>query len=177
MSTSRHHNETAAQLLLVSPCFFLSPPRLFIMGCREVWCSPTEREKQKSEQVAQALLPTNWHREIVPSAGMGACTCQALLVCHGNSGCNKDRCCSGSEQEAAFIRRLFWHPVPHTLQSITVKCLITDVVIKPEELCLYIFSFSLPGITKCFIKPPIMLIFELGMPISSKMTSLQGLPS
>lgn len=31
----------------------------------------------------------------------------------------------------------FWHRVRHTLQSITVKGLITDVVIKPEELSLF----------------------------------------
>ena len=70
--------------------------------------------------------------------------------------------------------RLFWHCVRHTLQSITVKCLITDVVIKPEELRLY---FLLQGITKCLIKPPIPLMFDLGILMSSKMTSLQGLSS
>lgn len=49
-----------------------------------------------------------------------------------------------------------------------VKCLITDVVIKPEEHSLY-FSILFQRITKCLIKPLVVLILELVVPVSSKM--------
>lgn len=120
-------------------CSLLSSLYLFIKGCRWVWWSLKEKEKQKSEQVAQPCSKLNWQQEEVPSAGTGACACQALLVCHGNPGCNRGWCHSGSKRKAAFMGRLFWHRVRHTLQSIMVKCLITDVVIKPEGPCLYFF--------------------------------------
>lgn len=132
-----------------------------------------ERKRSQSKQ-PRPCFQLNWHQGKVPSAGTRACAHQAVIVGRGNPGCNRGCCHSGSERGAAFTGRLFWHRVRHTLQSITVKCLITDVVIKPEELRLY---FLLQGITKCLIKPPIPLIFDLGLPMSSKMTSLQGLSS
>jgi hypothetical protein len=98
------------------------------------------REGQKSEQAGRPCFHLNWHQEKVPSAGTAACGHQALLVCHGNPSCNRDGCHSGTEWEAAFTGG-FWHCVRHTLQSIMVKCLITDVVIKPEELGLYFSIF------------------------------------
>lgn len=116
-------------------------PSLRVTCCGEVWGSPEEGDKPKQSKPTGPCDHLNWHQGKVASAGTGACVPRALLVCHGNPGWNRDRCHSGSEREAACMGRLFWHCVQHALQSITVKCLITDVVIEPEELCLYFLVF------------------------------------
>lgn len=178
MSASRHSNKNESPAPDGLPWLLCLPSSApYVTSCREVGWREGGRGAEVRASGPGPVTKFPWHREKVPSAGTGACVRQALLVCHGNPGCNRDRCHSGSEREAAFMGRLFWHCVRHTLQSITGKCLITDVVIKPEELCLYFSVFLLQGITKCLIKPPITLIFELGPPILSKMTSLQGLSS
>lgn len=140
MSASRHHHrpQLSASQSHLAPSSHLFPLSWAAGKCGGALAG--ERHKRQSKQ-PRPCSQLNWHQEKVPSAGMGACASQALLVCHGNPSCNRDQCHSGSEQETAFMGRVFWHRVRHTLQSIMVKCLITDVVIKPEELCLYFFVF------------------------------------
>lgn len=137
MSASRHHHRPQ-QPLLVLPCSFLSPMSRGLQGSV---AEPYPERDTRQSKWPRPCSQLNWHQEKVPSAGTEACASQALLVCHGNPGCNRDQCHSGREQETASTGRLFWHRVRHTLQSIMVKCLITDVVIKPEERCLYFFVF------------------------------------